>query len=278
MKIIYVLTNNIHSHIQLSRFLKVKDPSIDIKIFSKGISNYFDSDINLDYFYSKNGNFIHNKEFEFLYEYIKKYDPDLLITDGDYRLPILAFDLNIPCINYSIDNFYQNYITVPIIFQFNKFYITNLLNNSVVNLIPGIADGLEEGTEFRQKPLFTTCRPFTFKGNKKENKKIHISKNNKSLSKDIGYSYSDINSSEYFNSLASSDYCLIEFSYTYFIDAYYNNKFVYCYKGIEDSIYDFFYFAENKRLVTYYENNFAKKNIIDFEINSKQLTDYIKEI
>jgi hypothetical protein len=267
MKIIYSLNDNIDSRIQLSRFLKITNH--EVKVFSHGICNLFDSDINLLFLDSlvnieKNGDKIN-----FLSDYIKKFKPDLIIYDDEYITPYIGYNLGIPCIEYSKNNLscfpYSN---------FRELY-EYAGNIATIRLAPIIGDVVS----IYSNRKIEKCRPFTFKGSKTQEKNLHISCNNKKLLTSIDhYSYNNINSVEYFNSIASSDYCLIEFLYTFIVDAFYNNKYIYCYKTLTLENTKLFKILEDQGLAEFYNNNFRKKSIIDFEIQSKQLTDYIEEI
>lgn len=275
MKIIYCVNNDIDSQIQLSRFLKVTNH--EVKVFSHGISNLFDSEINLN-FLDSHKEFIDNEKTNLLTGYIKSYNPDLVIYDQSYIVPYIAYNLDIPIISYSKENLmlFSHY-------KSNSNLALSLKHLSNFVLAPAIAD--ITGFSYYNSSNSTNsnvklCRPFTFKGTKTESKQIHISCNNKKLLTpgSIYYSYNDINSVEYFNSIASSDYFIAEFLYTFVIDAIYNNKYIYAYKKLYDSNAKLFHYLEKKGLATFYNNNLNKKSIIDFDITTKQLTDYIEEI
>jgi len=268
MKIIYCVSENIDSQIQLSRFLKLTNH--EVKVFSYGISNLFDSDINLNFLESR-VSLIDNESTNLLIDYIKSYKPDLVIYDESYIVPYIAYNLDIPIINYSKKN-------LACFKGTNDPAIANVLRNlSTVVLAPALGDIIDISTKEKSKEKI--CRPFTFKGTKVENKNIHISCNNKRLLTNSNYySYNDINSIEYFNSIASCDYFITEFLYTFVIDAFYNNKYIYAFKKLNQENATFFKILEKRGLATFYNDNLNKKSIIDFDITTKQLTDYIEEI
>lgn len=268
MKIIYCVSENIDSQIQLSRFLKLTNH--EVKVFSYGISNLFDSDINLNFLESK-VSFIDNENTNLLIDYIKSYKPDLVIYDESYIVPYIAYNLDIPIINYSKQNLncFKTKVEPPI--------AAALKNLSTIILAPALGDIVNVCTKEKSKERI--CRPFTFKGTKVENKNIHISCNNKKLLTNSDYySYNDINSIEYFNSIASCDYFITEFLYTFVVDAFYNNKYIYVFKKLNQENAALFKILEKHGLATFYNNNLNKKSIIDFDITTKQLTDYIEEI
>lgn len=281
MKILYSIKNNIDAEIQLFRFLKLKDEKDEIKIFSLGSSSYFDSDINLNYFFNGNegslNKCIKNKETLFLYDYIKKYSPDVIIFDGEYIIPYIGNDLNIPTISYSVNDLYDFLIKVNSFFKNEKEHLfDNIKINCTLNLMPIMAELVNT-----YRTRYTVCTPLTFKGNKTESKNIHISCKSKKLVNNSNYfDYTKVNNQDYFDSLASSDYFVTEFLYTFIIDAFYNNKFIYCYKSLKEKYSILYNLLENQNFAKLYngEDSLVKKNILDFEIKKKNILEYIKEI
>lgn len=281
MKILYSIKNNIDAEIQLYRFLKLKDPKDEIKIFYFGYSSYFDSDINLNYFYNQNNlslkKIMSNTEIIFLYDYVKKYNPDVIIFDGEYILPYIGNELNIPTISYSCNDLFDFLMHENSFFKNDKENLfDNIKINCTLNLMPITSELM-----FSNKTRYTICTPLTFKGNKTKENKIHISCSNKRLVNNLNYfDYKHVNDQEYFNSIASSDYFVCEFLYTFIIDAFYNNKFIYCYKSLKDKYAVLYNFLEKNNFAKLYngEDSLIKKNILDFDIKKKNILDYIKEI
>jgi len=274
MKIIYAIGNNIDSHIQLSRFLKITKH--DVKVLSVGTSNYFDSDLNIAFF--KNYISVSDPRIEFLNDYIKKYNPDLIISDCEYIIPYIGFNLKIPCINYSIENLILRLKKFNFdVIRANPLHL-NLYKNADLNLLPVI-----DGIDLKANPLasFTECRPFTFVAeNQNETNLVHVSCNNKKLLHRANhFNYNQIDTIEYFNSINSSTYFVCEFLYTFVMDAYYNNRYLYVYDSFQNEYSYLFSHMEKNRFAELFksENNFSKKKI-RFDINLKQLSDFIEEI
>ena len=112
IKILYAASNNLNSKIQLSRFLHNVN-NVNIKIAA--YKNYFPKNTNVDFTLDcllgfNNKKNINNSYLKIYYDKIKKFSPDLIISDLEYFTSKLARELNIPIwqcssnlLDYGID-------------------------------------------------------------------------------------------------------------------------------------------------------------------------------
>lgn len=94
MKIFYAANDTLSSKIQLYRFLQYNQ--YDIKIAS--YSSIYGSSFNLESLlnFKKDNVISYNNNYILLYDYIKRYSPDLIISDLDPYSSNIGFELNIP--------------------------------------------------------------------------------------------------------------------------------------------------------------------------------------
>jgi hypothetical protein len=103
-KILYATANKLSSYTQYERFavaIKDKDYSLKLASFYGGNYNY---DFNIGYMKSlgiRDDLSIHNKNLQDYYDFIKRFSPDIIITDAEVITAHIAFSLNIKTINVS---------------------------------------------------------------------------------------------------------------------------------------------------------------------------------
>lgn len=122
MKILYAADNNGHAKIQLERFLqKVDKNKFNIKI--SAYRNYFPNckvDWTLDCLLLANLeykiSFVNNRYLDIYLEQVRKYNPDLIISDCEFYTSFVATQLNIKLwnvsnklFNYAIHGIYKKY-------------------------------------------------------------------------------------------------------------------------------------------------------------------------
>src|SRR5258706_5453728 len=99
MKILYAANNNINSLIQLSRFLRVISKQHHIKISAYKKSS--PPSINIDWTLDALLNIfnprlsLNNDNLCIYYDQVKKFKPDLVISDFEYFTSSVAADLNV---------------------------------------------------------------------------------------------------------------------------------------------------------------------------------------
>ncbi len=149
MKILYAAGNRLGSNYQLKRFLNSisnKNYNIKVAAYKKSIG-----DLNVDYtldcllnFTNPEGTISFNNNYSYYYNQVKRFSPDLIISDFDIYSSVLANDLNIKLWQYSPINLYyaldnktkksvaiHKYYSHIIESDHKKFdYINYVLNNS----------------------------------------------------------------------------------------------------------------------------------------------------
>jgi hypothetical protein len=101
MRILYAANNSFNSYFQLKRFISsIRGKNIDIKIAAYKSSM---GDLNVDYtldallnFTNPDANVSFNGNYTLLYNEIKRFSPDLIISDVEVYTAIIASEMNIP--------------------------------------------------------------------------------------------------------------------------------------------------------------------------------------
>lgn len=281
MKILYSLNNSFDSQIFLCRFLNyVKEHTIKIAMY--GISNFFNVDFNLNYFINfLNKIDINNVKLKELFGLIKNYNPDIIITDSEPLVNFIGNESNIKVINCSYNLFshilnhntkdilenniiYNNTNYIPFILSDMDFYPFSKIENKII-----------------KKDNLNFIKPYFFIGNELIKKECHQSSFNKKDFYNFYYDEKKINTNEYFDSIASSKYCISSLSYTFIIDNFYNKKYSYFLKPKTDDEYFLSKFLEKNKIgeVITKDIIFKEKEINCLNFNkNKQLHDLIEEI
>ena len=101
MKILYAANNSRNSYFQLKRFLSsIKHKNIDVRVAAYRSSA---GDLNIDYtldallnFTNPDANISFNGNYTFLFNEIKRFTPDLIISDLEVYVSIIASEMQIP--------------------------------------------------------------------------------------------------------------------------------------------------------------------------------------
>jgi len=147
MKILYAAGNRKGSFRQLRRFLdSIKNKKLDVQIaaYSKSMGN-LDIDYNLDCllnFTNPDGNITYNENYVFYYNEIKRFDPDLIISDIEVFTSMIGLELNkkvwqvSPVLLYyalDFDAKYRSGIRKNYAYLFNRTFTKKSHINFVVN-------------------------------------------------------------------------------------------------------------------------------------------------
>lgn len=285
MKILYSLNKNIDSEIFLSRFLdNCKDHQV--KICYYGYSDFFKTDLNLNYFLN------HNRKIDFnsykmkeLTSWIKNYNPDLIINDCEQMVGYLSLmnDFKIITCSYS---FMKVFFTVGHRFQLFESF-NPILNNLYINskiYLPFFINDLDFNPKIRAKPRdasfihnISQIRPYSKILSLDKTKEKHIFLQDKKLYKTN--ELIKINSDDYFKSIASSEYFLSELSFTTVIDCFYNQKYFYYFEPKDQDQNDLAYIINKINIGERFEN-FKEKDIncLEYSDDMKYLHEIIEEI
>jgi hypothetical protein len=269
IRIIYAASNNYSSKLQLIRFLEaVKNKPYKLKIaaFKKSSPNNYNIDWTLDCLnkilepdkYSDD--FTNDDNYKIYYNQVKKFNPDLIISDLEYFTSHIANDLNIKLwqcnssfIRLALPKSQRCYLGTNsyyrIFFNKNPMYnvkIQNMINNSNRNFIYSHFGDLKVPPILNSKfewirpyhlvgRSFATCKHNLISGSLNSNKGIYtlLSKYPDSVSftefykeKYNNLTLKDINNrEEYTCNVYNSNLFVCEGQTSFLADAYYNSKY-----------------------------------------------------
>ena len=180
VKILYALSNNHGSKVQLERFLKaVKGKPYHIKIaaYRKSIPHNVNVDWCLDCLYNifdsgYIGNYDVIQNFEIYYQQIKSFNPDLIISDFEHFTSYIAKVLNRPLwqcssllLNYSLSEkdkyncgLYKNIYYLNRTWTAGPGYNLNIIDNSDYNFVCSHLGDAK--TDLTIKNRFEWIRPY----------------------------------------------------------------------------------------------------------------------
>lgn len=256
MKLFYAANKSLSSKIQLQRFLQYNQYDIKIAAYANS-TNLADYTLDaLDNFINKDSKSFNNENYIILYEAIKKYSPDLIISDLEPYSSSIGVELNIPVWQCSSLNFVYSFNRAfrrktkvhskyKILIENLNIYNQNIINNSNQNFIYSHFGD----TEVYDKILdnFKWARPYFDIGKYSPNCKHNIlaicPDNNKTIISNLkkhddvvvfselyfedykGLKLKDINNEqEYYCNLFNCNKVFTDGNTNYFADAYYNNK------------------------------------------------------
>lgn len=263
-KILYATGNKNSSLIQLARFIEeTKDRPYQIKIASYIKSS--PKNINIDWtldsllnIYDPEHFTLEGDDFKIYYDNIKRYAPDLIISDLEYFTSYIANQLNITlwqcsssmvrnAISFKYDlGFFKKYAYLLNKRSANTQRNINIIDNSDCNYVYSYLGDLDNAPELKQN--FKWTRPYhvvgkinipcqhnvigaTLNNNKKL---INLIKNNKDsvvFSNFYDETYANVklkdigNNIEFACNLKNSNLFLCEGQTGFLADAYYNNKY-----------------------------------------------------
>jgi hypothetical protein len=316
MKILYAASNRLGSYYQLKRFLQSvqhKNYNIKIATFKKSLG-----DLNADYMLDSLLNFTNPEEISFngnyvyYYNEIKRFNPDLIISDFEIFTSTIALELNIKLwqfspinLYYGIDNnikynlgIHKNYFHLLDSSPKKNGYILNILNNSNRRFILShIADTSHHKIIANN---YEWARPNFILGDASENIDYFISlaQSNKNIIHELKNKNSVLFSSLayetfgdmkvlsfleehlYSKYIESCKYFISDGTATFSADAFYNQKY-----NISIPRYDDIETIITAMVNQYYNlgcisNNFDQSNKINIEINEqvKFISEYIEEL
>lgn len=285
MKILYSINNSIDSQIFLSRALKHLSKHT-VKTCMFGTSNYFNVDLNLNYFLDLKlkYSFESSKSNE-LANWIRSYNPDLVIIDDEEYVGFLAQSFNYKIVNCSF--YFYKYDSNNLdkrTHSFNDKVMSNVLINGI-KLFPFFKDDIDfklkitnnRFTEVKLEDLIY-IRPYFNIGNKIKKESNHLFYFDKKIC-DQEMSL-DISSQFYYDSIVSSKYCLTELSFNTVADLIYNQKYIYYFKPKTAEDYFLSKVLENNNLGKLYNGNFNIDDIncLEYSDNLKYLHEIIEKI
>lgn len=277
MKILYAAGNRVGSIYQLKRFLdSIKNKKYTIKTAAYKLSM---GNLNVDYNLDSLLNFTNpntitfNGNYNYYYNEIKNFKPDLIISDFEIYSSIIAIELGIKLWQFSpILLFYalpqdikvklKVYKNYSYIFDYNidkTAYYKNILNNSDKKLIPShICDCFDEelnkGYEF-VRPSFVLGENLNnynsviaMHNNNKDIINVFKNTNSALFSSYTFEKYNKLvvedidNEFEYKNSLDNCNFVVSDGTPAFLADAFYNQKFCYSkprYDDVESLTYSY---------------------------------------
>lgn len=274
-KILYAAADTENAKLQLARFVSaMKDKPHQLKVAaykksSPSINIDWTLDCLLNIFKPQNIS-VENENFSFYFDQVKKFNPDLIISDLEYFTSYIANNLNIPlwqCSSALLNNalshgqkynlgLYKNYYHLfrRIDRDSNQREI-NMIDNSESNFVyshfgdtldpPILNDKFEwiRPYHFRSKPS-ALCKHNIVAGMFHNNKKLFKLLENYDdcvvFSEFLEEEYPNIllkdiyNLNEYSCNVANSDLCISDGTTSFLADAFYNNKFSIIIQNIYD--------------------------------------------
>lgn len=261
IKVLYAANNSMESKIQAKRILDNLPSNFDVKIaaYYNYFPKYYDVNWNLsslfDIYNNKSKLELNsfNLKLNILHDQIKKYEPDLIISDFEPYISYIGMDLDIPIVQCSsslIENCISyTHANLGAKNRFKFFFVKNqsdkmfqdvMLSKSVLNIIYSHFGDVDNSIIIKDKCIW--ARPYHIKETKdNKNNPMSVSFNNylfyKQFKKNkdmIFYQEYDMdhprvkninNVNSYYKDLASSKFFVCEGYTTHMADAYYNNKF-----------------------------------------------------
>ena len=176
MRILYAANNNFNSYFQLKRFISsIKHKDIEIKVAGYKSSM---GDLNIDYtldallnFTNPDANISFNGNYTLLYHEIKRFSPDLIISDLEIYTSIIASEMNIPLWVVSpfllyIALYKKTLYNISINKKYSYLFTKNFRKKSFLNFIIKNADRrfivshlCDTNIEFDLKEGFEFVRP-----------------------------------------------------------------------------------------------------------------------
>ncbi|MCZ2224614.1 MAG: hypothetical protein LC122_13395 [Chitinophagales bacterium] len=241
MNILYFCNNSLDSEIQCSRFKKITKHNV--KIASYNFSNFFKNDINL-YYFSKNN-------ISILVDYIKNNNIDLIISDAESVSKKLQDKIKIPIWVYAKHST-------------DLFHISKMFNKADKLLTYSLF--VDTDKAYRMKN-YTYIRPYfanSFSSAKNEFA-FYLLNNNKqkinfvkhlNISNVFSLYHEDlqnlsikkIDSDDYISSITDSIYNIVEQNFTFYIDCFYNKKFIYYLPGYIKDMYVYTNFITRSKI------------------------------
>lgn len=263
MKVLYAAGNRVGSHLQLKRFLSsIRNKKIDLKIAAYKNSM---GDLNVDYTLDSLLNFTNpdafsfNGNFMYYFNEIKRFSPDLIISDIDIHTSIIALESKIKLwqvspiliynalpnsIKYNL-NIHKNHAHLINSNFRKKEYINYVLNNSDRKFV--ISHLCDVGSNVRLNKGFEWARPeFVLSDETKRDidflgmmSRINLNiMNNINYKGNVVYSYNPLsdnynniimkniyNDSDYIKDLGNCKVVLSEGHEVFAADTFYNQKF-----------------------------------------------------
>jgi hypothetical protein len=256
MKILYAANNSLSSKNQLYRFLQYNQYDIRIAAYSNTINSHYTLD-SLHNIKKQNSIYFNNNNYILLYENIKKYNPDLIISDLEPFCSSIGFELKIPVwqcsssiLNFALTKEFKKQIKLykkygVLIRNTNYDLYINILNNSDKKLVYSCFGDSSVSLDIKNE--FQWVRPYFDIGKKSINCKHNIvvicpnnEKNilinlkeeddvvvftNFSFENYKSFKLKDLNDeSEYYCNLANSNMFINNGESNYMADAFYNAK------------------------------------------------------
>lgn len=305
VKILYASINNFDSTIQMSRFIE----SIINKNYSIKLSGYsrFCQSIPIDWnieslFYTHNKNRrLNTPDIDIYADQIKKFKPDIIISDLEYFTSMIAINLNIPiiqCSSYLLDSAVdsrnkKNFLTQgiqkysPALKTKNNKFFNIINNNSNYKFV------YSHLCDAKNKPFlkngFNWIRPYHKIGKKSklcEHNIVYATTHNNKKTIDFIKNYNDIilfsdfeyewyeniqmknikNLDEYYCNLKNCKIFISDGQETFLADAFYNKKKSFIYANLID---------ENAIINSLYSQSFLTSEII-YDKN-KELNNFFEQ-
>lgn len=278
MKILYAASNNYHSKIQLERFLLNVDKSkfkIKISAYKNYLPNYnvdwtLDclNNINLKYY-----SFTENRYLDIYLDQVRKYNPDLIISDCELYSSYIASQTGIKLwhasnslLNYAIHTAYKKYLNLyknySLFFNEQEKVVNSLIDVAEKNYLYSHWGDFSEPPSIKEN--FNWIRPYYVKGaysqpcqhnfvavNPNNNPKIFDFLKDKNdciiftSNPEIKYQSLTIKNINYLDeykcNMYNSNFFICDGTATYLADAYYNNKKIILIPEIEnkDSMFNY---------------------------------------
>lgn len=275
-KILYAAGNSFDSQIQLSRcynFIK-NDNEVKIAAFKKSTPSNVKVNFSLDFLFdifSDKYYSLETETFAVYHEQIKKFKPDLIISDLEYFTSCIGIDLSIPVwqvspfllkkfltlSNLKI-NLNKKYFKIFDVTELYDHSINNIIYNSEENFIYSHFIDSSNISNVRDNSNFKWIRPYHELGKKSklcEHNVVSVLLNNnkqiiKSLKKEkdlvlfskfYNENYNDFhikdinNTKEYYCNLQNCNIFVSEGQTSFMADAFYNNKQTFNFTNFSDA-------------------------------------------
>lgn len=308
MKIFYAANNSLSSKIQLYRFLQYNQ--YDIKIAS--YSNIFGSIFNLESLlnFKKDNIISYNNNYILLYNLIKRYNPDLILSDLDPYSSNIGFELKIPVwqVSSMILNFGLTKNIKKLIKVYKKYGLLlshnyNVNYNTIFNSDKKLIVSHFGDTKISNKILndFEWVRPYFEIGKESKNCEHNVvgvsNDNNKLFLNNLkGYndvvvfsnlpyeSYGNIklkdinNEAEYYCNLKNCHYFINNGEPNYLADGFYNQKSTIIFPDLHDITCILnSYLSDYLSLTSFDLNNPRSSSQVRYNTSVKFLHEHIDE-